>query len=100
VQFTITEGVLIAVFGAFSSLVVFSVNKSIEAARLKTQLELRDLELKVVNEYIKPAFDQLLALVGHVDEQLKIREEMRAGFVSLGKALARSHAEGTSLVPK
>jgi hypothetical protein len=87
VQITLTEGVLLAIMGVFCSLVVYAVNSKIELARAKSQLEMRDLELRVVNDYIKPAFDQLLALVGHVDEQLKIREELRAGFVALGVAV-------------
>lgn len=86
-QFTFTEGMLIAIVGGFCSLVVFAVKAMIGESRLKSQLEMRDLELRVVNEYIKPAFDQLLTLVGHVDEQLKIREELRAGFIALGASL-------------
>lgn len=88
-SFTISQGAALMAVSCIVSLSVFAINSKINATQLKAELAMRDLELKIERDYIKPAFDSLLTMVRHVEEQLRLRDELRTGFEGVHAALQK-----------
>ena len=86
----IVAGLVLFLVTSFVSLAVWAINAKVNSSQLRVQNEMLQLELKIANEYIKPAMEELHRLVEDLKDQLNLRDELREGFAGVHGAFTSS----------